>query len=355
MSLVYLTLPSITALSLVLYKELSMGKCRNMESLKGKTAAVTGGNSGIGSKTVEGLARRGADKVIILDHVLGEATEELIARYPAVEFMQIDLTQPQSITACIDQLKSKLEKLDILVNNAGVLSEDMESMMRVNYLGHFQLTLGLKNLLGKAGKPRVVNVSSCFNKFGEVNLENLFQETPSNVHPELSVYLNYSNTKLMMILFTKELARRWGPLGITCVSLHPGYVRTNIFNTRPWLWRNLILSFAYLFGKSPTQGAQSSIFLSTAPGIEEKSGMHFADCRHNCWTRVWTHSKAEDEELASKLYEESDRLLSIIQMLLRRATVSFWVPGRLIISAIIRPYGKVTSNRIRLIVRFLKF
>ena len=280
-----------------LYNQLTMGMCMDMVSMEGKIAIVTGGTSGVGLETARDFAKRGA-RVIIGADAGGVAVVEDIKRTTGnndVEFVVMDFKSYESVRAFAKKIKERYLNIDILVNNAGIwIPTGEEDMSQINYLGHFLLTNLLVENLERAGQARVINVSSCLNVFGEIDLNHIN-------------YSNYATTKLMNILFTKELSRRWQSRGITSYSLHPGFVRTNIFNRH--IMKNLIIFISYISGKSPFQGAQTSIYLSSEPGIENMSGQHFADCRVNWWTHVWTNREADNIWLARKLWESSEELV----------------------------------------------
>ena len=171
-------------------------------------------------------------------------------------------------------------------------------MTQTNHLAPFLLTTLLKKSLAASGQARVVNVSSLMNVFGTIEVDNINHEKcfkPNNV---------YSSSKLMNILFSNELSRRWQSVGITSYSLHPGFVRSSIFDMSST--RDLVIFLSYIVGKNLVQGAQTSIFLSSEPGIEHLSGKHFADCRLET---TLVNRKAEDLVLAERLWERSKQLV----------------------------------------------
>jgi len=300
-----------------LYTQVTMGMCRNKVSLVGKVAIVTGGNGGIGIETARGLADRGARVIIgCRNSQRGKAAVAdiiLTTGNSLVEFKMLDLLNLDSVRTFAEEINQSEVKIDILVNNAGIstgskaktlpreenLSSDgLEQVTQTNHLAHFLLTNLLKKVLVASGEARVVSVSSLMNMFGKVEIDNINHEKyfdGKNV---------YSNSKLMNILFSKELSRRWQSLGITSYSLHPGFVRTSIFDSSSK--RDLVIFLGYFVGKNLVQGAQTSIFLSSEPGIENLSGNHFSDCRLET---VLVNRQAEDLELARKLWERSEELV----------------------------------------------
>ena len=146
-----------------------------------------------------------------------------------------------------------------------------------NHLSHFLLTNLLRDKLAEAGNARVINVSSLAAKGGKIDLDNINYESDSS--PE-ALKKNYNNSKLMNVMFSQEISRRWAHLGITAYSNHPGVVRTEVFRHFSDAIQKFITVHNYLVGKDSWQGAQTSIFLAVQPGLEKESGGYFADCRN---------------------------------------------------------------------------
>ena len=146
-----------------------------------------------------------------------------------------------------------------------------------NHLSHFLLTNLLRDKLTEAGNARVINVSSLAAKGGKIDLDNINYESDSS--PE-ALKKNYNNSKLMNVMFSQEISRRWAHLGITAFSNHPGVVRTEVFRHFSDAIQKFITVHNYLVGKDSWQGAQTSIFLAVQPGLEKESGGYFADCRN---------------------------------------------------------------------------
>jgi NAD(P)-dependent dehydrogenase (short-subunit alcohol dehydrogenase family) len=138
---------------------------------------------------------------------------------------------------CLTYFKKKYDRLDVLINNAGasfskreVTSEGFERNFAVNYLGPFLLTHELLDLLKSSAPSRIINVSSGLAKNGKVNLDDLQSEknyigtkfySPSRAPA-------YDNAKLMLMMFTYELARRLKGSGVTVNVLMPGFTATNL-------------------------------------------------------------------------------------------------------------------------------
>lgn len=311
-----------------LYKELTMGIYRASKSIdmKGKVAIVTGGNASIGLETARGLAARGAKVVLgCRNRYKGESAVKDIVQSTGnsqVIFRQLDLQDLQSVKNFAETVSREGEKVDILVNNAGIIhgegydswekggshqvtKDNLEIVTQTNHLGHFLLTNLLKESLTKSGGSRVVNVSSMANKGGNIDLTNINYE---NKHEKADLEKTYHNSKLMNVLFSLELSKRWADLGVTSYSLHPGFVRTAIFDNFSDVQKNLITALGYLVGKNPWQGAQTTLFLCMEPDIEKMAGGFFSDCRKNT---LWLSPEAENLELCAGLWTRSEELVGL--------------------------------------------
>jgi len=308
----------LTILIAFLFNQLTMGMCNIETSLAGKVAIVTGGNAGIGLETARGLAERGARVIIgCRSKQKGVAAVQDIMKTTGsnhVEFKLLDLLSLESVKKFAEDIVQREKEIHILVNNAGMnhssenkklprevnLSADgLERVTQTNHLAPFLLTLSILPSLS-AGRARIVNVSSLMNIFGKLDIENI------NSEKQYDGGSSYSKSKLMNIIFTREVSRRWKHLGITSFSLHPGFVRSNIFDNSSL--KHLFIFLSYLFGKNIVQGAQTSIFLSSASGIESLSGEHFSDCRRDSYL---VHPQAKDEGFAKLFWEKSQKLVGL--------------------------------------------
>ncbi|KAJ3648512.1 hypothetical protein Zmor_020309 [Zophobas morio] len=278
----------ITLASTVIFKiylKLSSGWCRSQKCLAGKTAVVTGANTGIGFETALDFAKRGA-KVILACRNSAKAAE---ARRLIIEKTEntnihirlIDFSSFASVRSFAKDINKNEDRLDILVNNAGVMhigqekSEDGYYMsMQVNYFSMFLLTNLLLELLKKTDSSRIINVSSFLAKLA-------FGANLKNICKHMGNFNMYCRTKLYIILFTKELARQLKDTNVTTYSLHPGAVQTNIYRhmgkaTALWLSCYPVKNW---LAKTSEEGAQTTIYCSVEKNIEMYSGRHFEDCR----------------------------------------------------------------------------
>lgn len=280
------------------------------QRLDGKTVVITGANTGIGKETAIDLAKRGARVIMACrDMEKGQAALKEVVENSAnenVALMKLDLSDTKSIREFADNINKDEEKLHILLNNAGVMvcpfgktADGFEMQIGVNHMGHFLLTYLLLDLIKKSAPARIINVSSMAHLFGSINLEDI------NSEKSYDKKAAYAQSKLANVLFTRSLAKRLEGTDVTAYSLHPGVVQTD-------LWRHLsgpqqfVMKVVSPFTKSSIQGAQTSIYCAVEPSLEKESGGYYSDC-----APAKCSAKAEDDDLAQKLWELSCRMLSI--------------------------------------------
>jgi len=314
----------LVTMVVILYKELTMGTYRGKEKLEGKVAIVTGGNTGIGLETARGLAERGARVILgCRNKQRGEAAVSSIISSTGnkmVVCIQLDLLDLKSVRKFADDVTKKEKKVDILVNNAGIakhpkslskgstLSRDkLEVVTQTNHLSHFLLTNLLAKSLAAAGSARVLNISCQGQTRAGLEFDTLKGEKQAYLDNWEQVY---NSTKLMNVLFTRELAAKWKDIGVTSYSLHPGLVRTEIFRNVSPMVKILRYILALSVGKSCVQGAQTSLYLCCQPGLEEWSGRFFSDCRVR---NFQMDLETEDKKIAAaaNLWTRSQELVKL--------------------------------------------
>ena len=278
--------------------------------MREKICAVTGANSGIGKATASGLAGMGATVVMVCrDRGRGEAARDEIRERTgsdAVELMLADLSVQASIRDFVERFGRAYGRLHVLVNNAGVVAprrtvtaDGLELTFAVNYLAPFLLTNLLLDAL-KAGAPaRVVNVAGSLHRRGKVDFDDLQSEK------DYSFARAGYRSKLALILFTYELARRLEGTAVTANCLHPGAVRTGIAGGLPWYVRAAAF-FAKPFFVSPARGARTSVYLASSPAVEGVTGKYFSKMREVC-----SSPASYDEEAAARLWRVSEELTGL--------------------------------------------
>lgn len=283
--------------------------------MRGKTVVVTGGNSGIGQATATGLARLGATVIITArDRERGaKAVDEIRSSSGSdrVDQLQLDLASLASIPVFSEKLRDRTDCVDVLVNNAGVVMrrraetvDGFEMMFGVNHLGHFALTAQVLDLLAAANGARVVVVSSDAHKFARKGLN--FDDLQHQRRYGLTGMAVYGHSKLANIAFARELARRTESDGIMVNSVHPGMVNTRLARDGDaGRIGDLAMAAVGRFGRTPAQGAATSIHVAFSPDLAEVSGAYFADEK-----QAQTSKAAADDAAAARLWTVSEALVA---------------------------------------------
>jgi NAD(P)-dependent dehydrogenase (short-subunit alcohol dehydrogenase family) len=270
------------------------------------TTVITGATSGIGEATAFALAKKGHALYLLVRNVLkGEELKQKLFEETGnknINIINCDLVDLASVAKAANELKEKLFNIHILINNAGgmfndfTLSKDgFEMTFALNHLGHFLLTTSLMPLLEK-GHARIINVSSDMHKMGKPNFDSL--QNPE----KYSAMKAYGNSKLFNIYFTKSIEEKYGEKGVTAYALHPGAVKTS-FNAKLKGFLKLFFSLATPFMITPEKGAETSIYLATAPKLETKNGLYFYKKKVTKTAPV-----ASDVNARNKLWEMSEEL-----------------------------------------------
>jgi NAD(P)-dependent dehydrogenase (short-subunit alcohol dehydrogenase family) len=283
----------------------------------GRTAIVTGANSGLGRIVARELAKRGAIVVIASrDHAKGaEAAREISAAFPTsiVETAQLDLANLGSIRAFAERIRAGNDHIDLLINNAGVMAaphrrtaDGFELQFGTNHLGHFALT----NLLLDHVTGRVVTVSSTGHRMGRIDFDDLNWE-----RKPYKAWAAYGQSKLANLLFTSELQRRLSEAGspVIATAAHPGYASTNLqFHSQR---RSMDLIGAIgnrLLAQDENGGALPTLYAAVAdvPGNSFAGPGGFMEQR-GAPKLVGRSSAAKDDDVARRLWEVSEKLTGV--------------------------------------------
>ncbi|KAM6933823.1 dehydrogenase/reductase SDR family member 13-like [Xenentodon cancila] len=314
----YVVAGAILFYELVYYGVFKGARCSSSVKLKGKTVIVTGNNTGIGKATALDLAKRGARVILACRHKeKAEAAVYDIRRESGnnqVIFMQLDLASLQSVRSFAETFLKTEPRLDILINNAGVMGpgkteERFGVAFGVNHLGHFLLTNLLLERLKQCGPSRVVTVSALLHRFGNIDFSLLASKR--DLVPGQSTWQNiqaYCNSKLCNVLFTRELANQLEGTRVTCYTLHPGIVYTELGRNMTRWHQLLIKPLAKLFFLDSVGGSQTTLYCTLQEGIEPFSGRYFSNC-----ALQQVGAKGRDDALAKKLWEVSERLSGLSQ------------------------------------------
>ncbi|MFJ2651542.1 oxidoreductase [Streptomyces sp. NPDC087420] len=251
---------------------------RDIPDQSGRTAVITGANTGIGLETAKALALRGAAVVLaVRDPDKGKhAAEEIALVAPAarVRVQKLDLGSLASVRAAAGELRGTCDRIDMLINNAGVMysprlstPDGYELQFGTNHLGHFALTGLLLDLLPASPASRVVTVSSAGHRMGgPIDLGDL--DWRARPYDRTAAY---GHSKLANLMFTYELHRRLPATGPLAVAAHPGGAdttgsRTAMSHSSP-LTRAAFAVIRPLLLQSPEMGALPVLRAATDPDV----------------------------------------------------------------------------------------
>ena len=297
---------------LVLFQDVDISIMPTVNSsMQGKICMVTGANSGIGKATALALAQMGATVVMVCrDRVRGEEAKSEIttqSRNNAVDLLQADLSSQQSIRQLVENFQHHYTHLHVLINNAGAAFpgrretvDGLEMTFAVNYLAPFLLTNLLLDVLKASAPARIVNVSSAVQASGYIQMDDLQAEKlyrPMRTYPQ---------SKLAVVLFTYELARRLQETGVTANCLHPGFVATNFGQSDVGPAVRLLVKLIGSFGASLQEGAKTSIYLASSPEVEGVTGTYFVKSIPKRSAAI-----SYDESLQRQLWEQSAKLVNL--------------------------------------------
>jgi retinol dehydrogenase 12 len=288
-----------------------MANVSNKASLAGKVCLVTGATNGIGFTTARALARLGANVWVHgRDPERGRRAAEDIIRESGnrdVRFVQADFARLEDVRRLAAEVQAGTPRLDVLIDNAGLIcpqrtttAEGFEATFAVNHLAPFLLTLLLRAKLEHSAPARIVVVASEAHRRSQLNFDDLMMAKG------YSQFRAYGRSKLANILFARALARRLAGTAVTVNALHPGLVRTNLFNSHSMLSRVGVATIGRFFMISSEEGAKTSVYLASSPEVEGRSGGYYSDCR-----LIEPSAAALKDEDGERLWEVSAKLVGL--------------------------------------------
>ena len=284
----------------------------DLPDLTGRTALVTGANSGLGFHTSLQLSLHGARVLMACRDAgrAGQALAQVRAAGGDAELVSLDLASLASVETAAAEVSQRSGTLDLLVANAGVMApprrltaDGFELQMGTNHLGHVALTARLLPQLLAAGAPRVVVVSSTAHRVGRMAFDDLQSER------SYSRWGAYAQSKLANLLFAAELDRRAAGR-LVVLAAHPGYAATHLQSGQGsvLLERALALGNATI-AQSAAQGAWPSLY--AAGSRDARSGAYYGpgllELRGHP-KEVGRSAAAQDRTAAARLWEVSETL-----------------------------------------------
>jgi NAD(P)-dependent dehydrogenase (short-subunit alcohol dehydrogenase family) len=286
----------------------------------GRTAVITGGNSGIGFEAARVLAQRGA-RLFLGCRDQGKA-HDAVARIRAtapgaeVRVVPLDLASLRSVRVAAAHIRSACEGIGLLINNAGVMmppygvtADGFELQFGINHLGHFALTGLLLDRLARTPGARVVTVSSNNHRAGRINFDDLQSQ-----HGYRRI-TGYGQSKLANLMFTYELQRRLAAAGSPAIAAaaHPGLTRTDLAR---YLSRVMTAYYVLLerpLAQGAAMGALGTLRAATDPAV--RGGDYYGPVR---WRgergypqRIASSERSHDEGDQRRLWQESERLTGV--------------------------------------------
>ncbi|RSM70305.1 KR domain-containing protein [Kibdelosporangium aridum] len=285
----------------------------------GRTALITGANSGLGLRSAKVLAGMGARVLVAArDTERGNRAVAEIGRN--AELVELDLADLSSVRKAAAQVRERTgDKLDILMNNAGVMgtpftrtTDGFELQFGVNHLGHAALTW---LLLPAIKDGRVVTVGSQAARGWGLDLDD-----PNFERRRYSISASYSQSKLANLIFMMELGRRAQAAGLNLVSTggHPGMAATELVGNSVKLRTKSVVGSVLTWGmaqfcQSVEVGALAQLRAATEPGL--RSGDYFGPkWAMQLWgppTKVRPRAAAFSEELGRRLWDVTAELTGV--------------------------------------------
>lgn len=265
-----------------------------------RTIIITGASDGIGRAAATKL-KAGGDNVIITGR--SEEKTRKVAEELKIPYYTADFSRLEEVRQLGSQLKKDYSTINVLANNAGgimgserIITEDgYDRAIQVNHLAGFLLTNILMDTLCDS-KASVINTSSAAQQFsGDTDVNDL------KLDKGYSRMGAYGKSKLMNVLFTKELHRRFSPEGISAAAFHPGVVRTNFGEEFGGSTKFLYSGPMKYILRTPEKGADTLVWLATAtPGKDWTPGEYYSNRRIKRPNR-----QAEDLQNARTLWDAS--------------------------------------------------
>ena len=278
-------------------------------SLEDQTILITGATNGIGLITARELAAMGA-QVVIVGRDPSRAAETVksmrdITGNPRVDALVGDLSNQADVRRIAGEFRQRYDRLNVLINNAGgvfyrhrLSAEGYDMTLAVNHLSYFMLTNLLLDMIKESAPARIINVSSAAHWVERINPDKFTNNF------KIGGWWAYSQTKLMNILFTYELARRLdGTVSANC--LHPGVVATHLGRSTDGIFRQAWDLWERM-GPAPERGAQTSIYLASSPDVHGVTGKYFVNCKPQR-----SSPESYNEDTARRLWDASREMTGV--------------------------------------------
>jgi NAD(P)-dependent dehydrogenase (short-subunit alcohol dehydrogenase family) len=278
--------------------------------VQGKTVVITGATSGIGNVTANHLAQQGARIIFIArDTARAEQTLKQLETFGpnqghAVHYA--DLSRLSEMIRVATSIKDQVKSIDVLINNAGgifttrqLTQDGLEKTFANNHMAYFVITNLLLGCLRSARAARIICTASGAYRRARLDFDDLQSKRSA------TSFGRYERSKLMNILFTRELARRLQGTHVTANCLHPGFVATRFGESSSGV-TSLLLKYAKKLALSPEQGARTLTYLASSADVAKLTGSYFYKCKP---ARLM--KQARNDEDARRLWDVSVSLSGV--------------------------------------------
>ena len=303
------------------------------KDVSGKVYIVTGANSGVGLETTRHLIRQGGHVVMACRRV--DAGEEVAKEFDSLkgsyEVMKLDLSEMASVRAFADAFLAKYERLDGLDCNAGqiimgneptITKDGFELTMSISFIGHFLLTELLLDILKQSAPSRIIMLSSCVHAGNPKNRPAVALDDINYQTRSYNASNAYAEAKVASVLYAMELGKRLEGTGVTVVSVHPGWARSNFGRNN--LPLRIMAPFINIILRSATdsneESAQTSLHCLLSEDVPKHSGAYFSqssvlyrdpECKDGGWPMTSPNPNAKDMTTARKLVEMTYNMVGL--------------------------------------------
>ena len=245
-----------------------------------RNCIITGATDGIGKQTAIDLAKLGYNIGIVgRSQRKGKAVLDEIASSTgnhSLKYFKADLSIIKDLTGLANDIKKEYNSIDILINNAGAYfsqyietEEQLEMTFALNHLNYFQLTMLLLDAIEFERPGRVINVASSAHFGAKLDLNDI------QMRKKYKGWTAYSNSKLMNILFTYEIHKRYKDTGVCFNALHPGFVDTSFGDNNSGFGKNVLSIGKKLIAINVIKGAKTNVYLASSGEVKNVSGKFF--------------------------------------------------------------------------------
>ena len=275
-----------------------------------KNCIITGATDGIGKQTALDLAKLGYNIGLVgRNQEKGDAVLDEIASATgnhSLKYFKADLSIIKNLDNLANDIKREYNSIDILINNAGAYfsqysetEEQLEMTFALNHLSYFQLTMLLIDAIEFEIPGRVINVASSAHFGAKLDLNDI------QMKKRYKGWTAYSNSKLMNILFTYEVHKRYKDTGISFNSLHPGFVDTSFGDNNKGLGKNILSIGKKLIAINVIKGARTNVYLASSDEVANVSGKFFVKSKSVKSSKVSYSDSNQD-----KLWSYSENIIN---------------------------------------------